>query len=65
MSGVSKDVVCLLNTLTMPSMEKRKEVVRLLLTEGEAKRIQAAAAERGLPVATWVRMIALKFLNEQ
>lgn len=39
--------------------EKRLQVVRLTLTVEEKERLEAAARAASLPVAVWVRMVAL------
>jgi len=38
---------------------KRTEIIRLTLTEAEKKEMQDAADLAGIPVAVWVRSVAL------
>lgn len=41
-------------------MEIRKEEIKLRVTRDEKEMIEAAAARAGVPVAAWVRMVALQ-----
>ncbi|QDP65839.1 MAG: hypothetical protein Unbinned7865contig1001_38 [Prokaryotic dsDNA virus sp.] len=40
-------------------MEHKEEQIRLRLSKGEKEALQAAARENSIPVATWVRSVAL------
>lgn len=46
-------------------VEKRRQVVKLATTAEEHAEIQAAADRDGLPLATWMRVIALRAARPQ
>ncbi len=40
-------------------MEHKEEQIRLRLSKGEKEALQAAARRKSIPVATWIRSVAL------
>jgi len=45
-------------------MSNKEEQIRLRLSKGEKEALMAAARENCIPVATWVRSVALKAARE-
>lgn len=45
--------------------QRKDDLIRVRVTEGQRKMLQAAADSAGADLSTWVRMVALKAIGQQ